>query len=78
MTIDELRLEIVKEENVVFKKTKNLVDTTLSYCPGCGHGVVHRLLMEIIEELDIQGDVIGIAPVGCSVVAYDFLDIDMQ
>lgn len=78
MTIDELRLEIVKDENIVFKKTKNLLDTTLSYCPGCGHGVVHRLLMETIEELDIQEDVIGIAPVGCSVVAYDFLDIDMQ
>jgi len=78
MKLDELRKELIKEENLVFKKTDKLVDTTLSYCPGCGHGVVHRLIMEIVDEMGIQEDIIGIAPVGCSVVAYDFLNIDMQ
>lgn len=75
--IEALKKEIVKEENVVFKKTKNLRDTALSYCPGCGHGVVHRLVMEVIEEMQKEQDVIGIAPVGCSVIAYEFMNIDM-
>jgi 2-oxoglutarate/2-oxoacid ferredoxin oxidoreductase subunit beta len=70
--------DIVKEENLVYKKTKVLTDKPLSYCPGCGHGTTHRLVAEVIEELDIQEETIGIAPVGCSVLAYDFLDIDMQ
>lgn len=78
MTLDEINREIIKEENIVFKKTKNLTDNTLLYCPGCGHGVVHRILMEVVEEMGITQDVIGIAPVGCSVTAYDFLNIDMQ
>lgn len=69
---------IIHEDNLVFTKTKLLNDKILSYCPGCGHGVVHRLLMEVIEELGIQQDTIGIAPVGCSVLAYEFFDIDMQ
>ena len=50
----------------------------LSYCPGCGHGTAHRMLMEVIEEMGLQSETIGVAPVGCSVLAYDFLDIDMQ
>ncbi|MEN9443743.1 MAG: hypothetical protein RIS47_633 [Bacteroidota bacterium] len=70
--------DIIQPENLVFSKTKNLVDTTLSFCPGCGHGVIHRLLMEVIEEMDITEQTIGVAPVGCSVLAYDFMDIDMQ
>lgn len=69
--------EIRKEENIVYKRTSLLVDRPLSYCPGCGHGVVHRMLMETIEELDAQDKTIGISPVGCSVLAYDFLNIDM-
>ena len=78
MTLAETKQEIAKHENIVFKKTNNLIDTTLSYCPGCGHGVAHRLIMEVVEEMDIQDNIIGVAPVGCSVTAYDFLDIDMQ
>lgn len=62
----------------IFSKTKNLTDTPFSYCGGCGHGVAHRLIMEVVEELDITHDTIGIAPVGCSVIAYDFMNIDMQ
>ncbi len=69
--------DIIKEENLVYSKTKLLTDKVLTYCPGCGHGVVHRMIMEVIEEMDIRQDVIGISPVGCSVFAYDFMDIDM-
>lgn len=61
----------------VFSKTKNLTDTPFSYCGGCGHGVVHRLIMEVVEEMGITQDTIGVAPVGCSVIAYDFMNIDM-
>lgn len=72
------REDIIKPENLVYKKTDLMVDRALSYCPGCGHGVAHRMLMEVIDELDAQSETIGIAPVGCSVLAYEFLDIDMQ
>ncbi len=70
--------EIIKRGKIVFKKTKNMLDKTLSYCPGCGHGVAHRLVMEVIEEMGITEDTIGVAPVGCSVLAYEFMNIDMQ
>jgi 2-oxoglutarate ferredoxin oxidoreductase subunit beta len=70
--------DIIKEENLVFDRTKLLTDNIFHYCPGCGHGVVHRILMEIVEELDIQDKTIGIAPVGCSVLAYNYMDIDMH
>ena len=69
--------DIIKEENIVYKKTPLLTDKVLSYCPGCGHGTAHRLIMEVFEEMGIQSEVIGVAPVGCSVLAYDFMDIDM-
>lgn len=68
--------DIVKPENLVYRKSPLMTDNVLSYCPGCGHGVVHHLIAEVIEELGIQSDVIGIAPVGCSVLAYDFIDVD--
>ncbi|MCB2195491.1 MAG: 2-oxoglutarate oxidoreductase [Bacteroidetes bacterium] len=70
--------DIVKEENLVYKKTDLLTDKALSYCPGCGHGTAHRLVMEVVEELEAQDKTVGIAPVGCSVLAYEFMDIDMQ
>ncbi len=63
---------------VVYKRTDLLTDTRFHYCPGCGHGVVHRVLMEVVEELGIQEHTIGVAPVGCSVFAYNYLDVDMQ
>ena len=68
--------DIIRPENLVYKRTPLLTDANLSYCPGCGHGTVHRLIMEVVEEMGIQEDTIGIAPVGCSVLAYDFMDID--
>jgi 2-oxoglutarate/2-oxoacid ferredoxin oxidoreductase subunit beta len=70
--------DIVKEENLVYKKTDLLTNKSLSYCPGCGHGTAHRLVMEVVEELNAQEETIGVAPVGCSVLAYEFMDIDMQ
>lgn len=70
--------DIIKPENLVYKKTDLMTDKTLSYCPGCGHGTAHRVIMEVIEDLDMQGDTIGVAPVGCSVLAYEFMNVDMQ
>ena len=62
---------------VVFDKPKSLVDIPLHYCPGCTHGIVHRLVAEVIDELGIEGKTIGIAPVGCAVMAYDYFACDM-
>jgi 2-oxoglutarate ferredoxin oxidoreductase subunit beta len=61
----------------VFKRTPTLKDCPTHYCPGCGHGIAHRLIAETIDELDIHDRTIGIAPVGCAVLAYDYLDVDM-
>jgi 2-oxoglutarate ferredoxin oxidoreductase subunit beta len=68
--------DIIKEENLVYRRTPLMTENILSYCPGCGHGTAHRLIMEVIEEMGIQSQVIGVAPVGCSVLAYDFMDVD--
>jgi 2-oxoglutarate ferredoxin oxidoreductase subunit beta len=70
--------DIRKPENLVYARTKVLTDNIMSYCPGCGHGTAHRLIAEVIEEMGIQDKTIGIAPVGCSVLAYNFFDLDMQ
>ena len=70
--------DIIKPENLVYENTKLMTDNTLSYCPGCGHGTAHNVLMGVIEEMGIVEDTIGVAPVGCSVLAYEFMDIDMQ
>ncbi|MHC1705285.1 MAG: thiamine pyrophosphate-dependent enzyme [Tenuifilaceae bacterium] len=70
--------EIMKEENLVYSKSKILTDNVMSYCPGCTHGVVHKIIAEVIEEMDIQEKTIGVCPVGCSVLAYNFLHIDWQ
>ncbi len=62
---------------LVYKSPKTLIDTPTHYCPGCGHGIVHRLIAEIIDDMDIRDQTIGLAPVGCAVLAYNYLDIDM-
>ncbi|MBQ4516227.1 MAG: 2-oxoglutarate oxidoreductase [Clostridia bacterium] len=62
----------------VFKKPNALCDVNLHYCPGCTHGIVHRLVAEVLDELGIEGKAIGVAPVGCSVFAYDYWECDMQ
>ena len=62
---------------VVFEKPKSLTDATLSYCPGCTHGIIHRLVAEAIDTLGIEGRTIGVAPVGCAVMAYNYFTCDM-
>ena len=61
-----------------FVKPKSLKQTHHSYCPGCGHGIIHRLVAEVIDELNIREKTIGIAPVGCAVFAYDYWDFDVS
>lgn len=70
--------DIITKENLVYKKTKLLTDIPMHYCPGCTHGVIHKAIAEVIDEMDIQEDTIGIAPVGCAVLAYNYIDIDWQ
>ena len=62
---------------VVFEKPKSLTDAVLSYCPGCTHGIITRLVAEALDDLGVRGDTIGVASVGCSVMAYDFFNVDM-
>ncbi len=62
---------------VVFEKPKALTDAPFHYCPGCTHGIIHRLVAEAIDELGIEGKTIGVAPVGCAVMAYDYFTCDM-
>ncbi|WP_312650562.1 thiamine pyrophosphate-dependent enzyme [Proteiniclasticum sp.] len=62
---------------ILFKPTSGLLDVPTHYCPGCTHGVIHRLIGEVMEELDIVDKTIGVAPVGCSVLAYDYFACDM-
>jgi 2-oxoglutarate ferredoxin oxidoreductase subunit beta len=70
--------EIIKPENLVYRRSNILTDKTFSYCPGCGHGTANRILAEVIEEEGLKSETIGISPVGCSVLLYEFLDIDIQ
>ncbi|MCK9478502.1 MAG: thiamine pyrophosphate-dependent enzyme [Firmicutes bacterium] len=62
----------------IFERPKALADVPFHYCPGCTHGIVHRLIAEVIDELGIEGDTIGVAPVGCAVFAYNYFNCDMQ
>ena len=62
---------------VVFEKTKGLTDASMHYCPGCTHGIIHRMVAEALVELNILHKAIGIAPVGCAVFAYNYLNCDM-
>ena len=65
------------EGRVVFLRPKSLLPVVTNYCPGCPHGIVHRLVAEVIDELDIEGRTVGVAPVGCAVTAPDFFGCDM-
>ena len=62
---------------IVFEKPKSLTDKSFHYCPGCTHGIIHRLVAEAIDDLGIEGIAIGVAPVGCAVMAYDYFACDM-
>ena len=61
----------------IYKRPESLTDRPTHYCPGCGHGIIHKLLAEVVDELGIRERTIGIAPVGCAVLAYNYLDVDM-
>ena len=62
---------------VIFERTPVLTDVPFHYCPGCGHGIVHRMVAEVIDELGIREKTAGVAPVGCAVFAYNYFDVDM-
>lgn len=68
--------DIRKPENIVSAKPRLLNDKHMHYCPGCSHGVVHKIIAEVIEELGMEHIAIGVAPVGCAVFAYSYIDID--
>jgi 2-oxoglutarate/2-oxoacid ferredoxin oxidoreductase subunit beta len=70
--------EIVKPENLAYRKSSLLTENVMSYCPGCGHGTVHRILAEVLDEEGLQSETIGVSPVGCSVLMYNYMDIDIQ
>ncbi|MDE7024997.1 MAG: 2-oxoglutarate oxidoreductase [Paramuribaculum sp.] len=70
------REDIIKEENRVYAKPRLLNDNHMHYCPGCSHGVVHKLVAEVLEEMGAEHLAIGVAPVGCAVFAYNYIDID--
>jgi 2-oxoglutarate ferredoxin oxidoreductase subunit beta len=70
--------DIINPDNLVYDKTQVLTDELMHYCPGCSHGAAHKLVAEVIDELDIQDKTIGISPVGCSVFAYNYIDVDWQ
>ncbi len=62
---------------VVYEKSAMLTDTPMHYCPGCTHGIIHKLVAQAIAELGVQGKTVGVAPVGCSVLAYNYFSCDM-
>ena len=70
--------DIISPENLVYKKPTLMNDTPMHYCPGCSHGVVHKLVAEVIEEMGMEDKTVGVCPVGCAVFAYRYLDIDWQ
>jgi len=60
----------------IYKRPKVLKDVISHYCPGCGHGIVHKLLAEVLQELELRNKTIGVAPIGCSVFIYNYIDVD--
>lgn len=69
---------IISPENLVYAKPNLMNDRPMHYCPGCSHGVVHKLVAEVIHEMNMEEETIGIAPVGCAVFIYNYIDVDWQ
>ena len=69
-------MDIIKEENKIYSRPELLFEANTHYCPGCSHGVVHKLVAEVIAELGIEEKTIGVAPVGCAVFAYNYINVD--
>ncbi len=63
-------------ENLVYSKPRLIKDNVMHYCPGCSHGVVHKLVAEVIDEMGMEGKTLAVSPVGCSVLAYNYIDVD--
>ena len=70
--------DIIAPENLVYEKPKLMNDVNMHYCPGCSHGVVHKLVAEVIAEMGMEDKTVGVSPVGCAVFAYRYIDIDWQ
>ncbi len=70
-------VEIPEDMELVYKRPESLTDADTHYCPGCTHGTIHRLIAEVLDELGVRERTIGVAPVGCSVLAYYYFDVDM-
>jgi 2-oxoglutarate ferredoxin oxidoreductase subunit beta len=68
--------DIIKPENLVYEKPRLMNENPMHYCPGCSHGVIHKLIAEVIADMGLEDKTIGISPVGCAVFAYNYLDID--
>lgn len=68
--------DIIKPENKTYSRPRLLLDAHTHYCPGCSHGVVHKLLAEVLDEMGLEDRAVGIAPVGCAVFAYNYIDVD--
>lgn len=68
--------DIIKAGTVVYERPRLLTDNITHYCPGCSHGVVHRLIAEVLDEMDLAERAVGVAPVGCAVFAYNYIDVD--
>lgn len=62
----------------IYKRSTGLTDVPTHYCPGCTHGIIHKLVAETLEELGVIGDTVGVAPVGCAVLAYKYFNSDMH
>jgi 2-oxoglutarate ferredoxin oxidoreductase subunit beta len=69
-------VEIVRPENQVYCRPRSFTDTSTHYCPGCTHGIAHRLVAEVLDEMGVAEKTIGVAPVGCSVFAYNYFNTD--
>ncbi len=68
--------DIIKAENLVYDKPRLITDDVMHYCPGCSHGMVHKLVAEVIDEMGLEASTIAVSPVGCSVFAYKYIDVD--
>lgn len=68
--------DIIRPENKVYSKPELLEEVHMHYCPGCSHGVIHKLLAEVIAEMGLSEKTIGVSPVGCAVFAYNYIDVD--
>ncbi|MDE7468231.1 MAG: 2-oxoglutarate oxidoreductase [Muribaculaceae bacterium] len=68
--------EIIKPENKVYSRPRLLDERVTHYCPGCSHGVIHRIIAELIEEMGLEDSTVAVAPVGCAVFAYNYIDVD--